>query len=77
MRGYKLKIQDEKWLLLIILVLKKLIGEGKFPTEETIAFSKKILPKLVDQDKNMASLFPDKPEIIKKLMITPPGPPWH
>lgn len=56
---------------------RNMVKIEKFPTNETIAFSEKIRAKLVDQNKNMASLFPDKPEIINKLMVSPPGPPWH
>jgi len=56
---------------------RNMVSIGKFPTKETMKFSEKIRQKLVDQDENMRSLFPDKPEIINKLMISPPRPPFH
>ena len=53
------------------------MAEGKFPISEVKSFTEKIRSKLVNNDGKMFSLFPDKPEIAKKIFLSPPGPPWH
>lgn len=55
---------------------RKMIEEEKFPVKEVIDFSEKLRAKLVRGGK-MHSLFPDRPEIAKKVMLHPPGKPWE
>lgn len=54
----------------------QMIKERKFPIDEVMAFSEKLRSKLTINGK-MYSLFPDKPEIAKKILLHPPGPPWE
>ncbi len=55
---------------------RQMIKENKFPIDEVRSFSEKLRAKLARNGK-MHSLFPDKPEIAKKLILHPPGPPWE
>lgn len=54
----------------------QMIKDHKFPVKEVMAFSEKLRSKL-SRDGNMYSLFPDKPEIAKKILLHPPGSPWE
>lgn len=55
---------------------QQMIKENKFPISEVMAFSEKLRSKLA-RDGKMHSLFPDKPEIAKKILLHPPGSPWE
>lgn len=55
---------------------RQMIKENKFPVDEVINFSEKLRSRLA-RDGKMHSLFPDKPEIAKKIILHPPGSPWE
>jgi len=55
--------------------LKTMIQEKKISGTEIMSFAEKMRTKLV-KDGKMGSLFPDKPDIVQKVLIHPPGPPW-
>lgn len=55
---------------------KTMIKEEKIPGIEIMNFAEKMRAKLI-KDGKMGSLFPDRPDIVKKVMIHPPGPPWN
>ncbi len=55
---------------------KEMMDERKYPIAELTEFVEKIRGVLA-KDGKMSSLFPDHPEIINKLIISPPRAPWH
>jgi len=55
--------------------LKTMIQDRKISGIEIMSFAEKMRTKLVKEGK-MGSLFPDKPGIVEKVLIHPPGHPW-
>ena len=54
---------------------KAMMDKKMFPYAETFDFAEKMRTKLV-KDGKMGSLFPDHPDVVKKVLIHPPGFPW-
>ena len=54
----------------------KMISDHKIPSEEIMMFAEKMRTNLI-KDGKMGSLFPDHPDIAKKVLIHPPGSPWN
>ncbi|CAD6368619.1 hypothetical protein NMT12_120107 [metagenome] len=55
---------------------KRMINSKLFPIKESMVFMEKMRALLV-KDGKLASLFPDHPDILSKVMIHPPGYPWE
>jgi len=54
---------------------KIMIKDKKISAVEIMSFAEQMRTELV-KDGKMYSLFPDHPDITKKVVIHPPGPPW-